>query len=380
MLIRVSRNCPWNRCRFCTVYKGQKFVYRTVADVKEDIDAARALAGELKAASWHLGLGGEVDNSVLRAVINGNAELYGRDSSDPDGLEPRLHSLVNVANWLASGGRTAFLQDADTLVMRTPELVEVLEYLKDSLPSVERVTSYGRAKTAAWKSLEELEDLYGAGLSRLHIGLESGAGEVLRYMDKGVTAEEHISGGRKVVEAGISLSEYVMPGLGGKRWSEKHALESARVLNEISPDFIRLRSLMVGPLCPLNEQVVSGDFEPLDEDEVVAEIGLFIENLNCSAYVASDQMVNLLWEVEGQLPQDKQAMLDVIDSYLSKSPVERLGFCLERRRRSFFSVYGGFPPEVQEQVQHATEAIDSESPDAAEKVREAIDTLKRSFI
>ena len=199
-------------------------------------------------------------------------------------------------------------------------------------------------------------------------------------MDKGVTAEEHISGGRKVVEAGISLSEYVMPGLGGKRWSEKHALESARVLNEISPDFIRLRSLRVGPLCPLYEQVVSGDFEPLDEDEVVAEIGLFIKNLNCSAYVASDQMVNLLWEVEGQLPQDKQAMLDVIDSYLSKSPVERLRFCLERRRRSFFSVYGGFPPEVQEQVQHATEAIDSESPDAAEKVREAIDTLKRSFI
>jgi len=362
------------------VYKGQTFVYRSVEDIKQDVDAARALAEELKAASWRLGLGGRVDNAVLRAVVNGNPELYSRDSSDPGDLEPRLHSLANVANWLASGGRTAFLQDADALIVRTPELVEVLGYLKSSLPSIERVTSYGRAKTAARKSLEELKLLHKAGLSRLHVGLESGADEVLQYVDKGVTAEEHVSGGRKVVGAGISLSEYVMPGLGGRGWSEKHALESARVLNEIGPDFIRLRSLMVGPPCPLHEQVASGHFEPLSEDETVVEIRLFLENLDCNAYVASDQMVNLLWEMEGQLPQDKQAMLDVIDSYLSKSPMERLRFCLERRRRSFFSVYGGFPSEVQAQVQRAADAIDSGAPDAAEKVKAAIDILKQSFI
>ena len=100
----------------------------------------------------------------------------------------------------------------------------------------------------------------------------------------------------------------------------------------------------------------------------------------CNAYVASDQMVNLLWEIEGQLPRDKKALLDIIDSYLSKGPMERLRFCLERRRRSFFSVYGGFPSEVQEQVQRAADAIDSEAPDAAEKVKAAIDTLKQSFI
>ena len=264
--------------------------------------------------------------------------------------------------------------------MRTPELVQVLSYLKDSLPSIDRVTSYARAKTTARKSLDELKELRRVGLSRLHVGLESGADEVLQYMEKGVTAEEHINGGRKVVEAGVSLSEYVMPGLGGRRWSTKHAVESARVLNEIDPDFIRLRSLIVRRASGLHERVESGDFQTLDEDEVVAEIGLFIENLNCNAYVTSDQMANLLWEVEGQLPQDKQAMLDTIASYQSKSANERLRFCLERRRRSFASVYGGLPAEVQEEVQRAVNAIESEAPDAAEKVRAAITVLKQSFI
>ena len=380
LLIRATRNCPWNRCLFCTVYKGQRFGYRSAAEVKEDIDVAQALAGELKTASWRLGMGGIVDNGVLGAIVWGTPHLYGRDSAVPEELETRLHSLVNLASWLASGGRTAFLQDADTLIMRTAELVEVLTYLKTNFPSIERVTTYGRAKSAARKSPDELRELRQAGLSRLHVGLESGADEVLQYMSKGVTAQEHIDSGRKIKAAGISLSEYVMPGLGGRVWSEKHALESARVLNEINPDFIRLRSLMVGPTSPLYERVVSGDFQTLDEDEVVGETGLFIENLSCHAYVTSDQMVNLLWEVEGQLPQDKQTMLDTIDGYLSKSPWERLRFCLERRRRSFVGVYGGLPAAVQEKVQSAAEAIEAESPDAAEKVKMAIAILKQSFV
>jgi hypothetical protein len=380
LLIRATRNCPWNRCRFCPVYKGQKFEYRSVAEIKEDIDVALALAGELKAASWRLGLGGRIDRTVLGAIVNGNPGLYSGDSPDPAGVELCASSLVNVANWLASGGRTAFLQDADTLIMRVPELLEVLKHLKGSFSSIERITSYARAKTASRRSLAELKKLHDAGLSRLHIGLESGSDEVLRYMEKGVTAEEHIRGGRVVVEAGISLSEYVMPGLGGKRWSENHALESARVLNAIVPDFIRLRSLGVRKNTPLHEQMGSANFQILDEDEMVSEIGLLIENLDCRSYLASDQMSNLLWEVEGQLPDDKQAMLETIARYLSKAPMERLKFCLERRRRSFYSIYGGLPAEVQELLDQANDAIEAEAPDAAFKVNEAIDAMKQGFL
>jgi hypothetical protein len=351
-----------------------------VAEIKEDIDVALALAGELKAASWRLGLGGRIDRAVIGAIVNGNPGLYGDGSPDIAGVELCAGSLVNVANWLASGGRTAFLQDADTLIMRVPEVLEVLKHLKGSFSSIERITSYARAKTVSRRSPAELKELHDAGLSRLHIGLESGSDEVLQYMEKGVTAEEHIRGGRAVVEAGISLSEYVMPGLGGKRWSESHALESARVLNAIAPDFIRLRSLGVRKNTPLHEQMGSADFQILGEDEMVGEIGLLIENLDCRSYLASDQMSNLLWEVEGQLPDDKQAMLETVSRYLSKAPMERLKFCLERRRRSFYSIYGGFPKEIEGLLQRANDAIEAEASDAALKVHEAIGAMKQGFL
>jgi hypothetical protein len=380
LLIRATRNCPWNRCRFCTVYKGQKFRYRTVAKVKGDIDAARAMMDELKTASWRLGLGGKMDRAVLDAVMDGDAGPGAVDQPDGDGPELRRSCLVNVANWLASGGQTVFLQDADTTIMRTPELVEVLNHVKESFPSVRRVTSYARAKTLFRKAPGELGELRQAGLSRLHVGLESGEDEVLAYMQKGVTAAEQMEAGRAVVEAGISLSEYVMPGLGGRKWSDRHALESARVLSQVDPSFIRLRSLAVRKGSPLHEQASSGDFQILTEDEMVAEIGLFIESLDCHSYLASDQMANLLWEIEGQLPQDKQSMLTTVSSYLSMRPMERLRFCLERRRRSFFSIYGGLPAEVQEVVQRAAKAIESESPDAEERVGEALMTMKQGFM
>lgn len=380
LLIRATRNCPWNRCRFCPVYKGQRFEYRSVAEIKEDIDVARGLAEDLKAASWRLGLGGRIDRSVLQSVVRGSAAVCDGGASDPEKADLCVASLVNVGNWLATGGRTVFLQDADTLIMRVPELLDVLRYLKAGFPGIERVTSYARARTAARRSPAELGRLREAGLSRLHIGLESGADEVLQYMEKGVTAEEHIRGGRAVVEAGISLSEYVMPGLGGRRWSEKHALESARVLNAIEPQYIRLRSLGVRSNTPLHEQMGSAEFQVLDEDEMVREIALLIENLRCRSYLASDQMSNLLWEVEGRLPDDKAAMLETISAYLSRPAMDRLSFCLERRRRSFHSIYGGCPPEVQELVDRARDAVRAEKPDAALRVNEAIGALKQGFL
>lgn len=380
LLIRATRNCPWNRCRFCPVYKGRKFGYRGVADIKEDIDVVRGLAGELGAASWRLGLGGGIDRTVLQSVARGHPAVYDGGSAGPEGADLCISSLVNVGNWLATGGRTVFLQDADTLIMRVPELLEVLRYLKAGFPGIERVTSYARAVTAARRSAAELQELHAAGLSRLHIGLESGADEVLQYMEKGVTAEEHIRGGRAVVEAGISLSEYVMPGLGGRIWSEKHALESARVLDQIGPEYIRLRSLGVRSNTPLHQQMGSAEFQILDEDEMVREIGLLIENLHCRSYLASDQMSNLLWEVEGRLPDDKPAMLETIAAYLAKPPMDRLSFCLERRRRSFHSIYGGFPAQIEELLNQAQDAIRAEKPDASVKVNEAISALKQGFL
>jgi len=380
LLIRATRNCPWNRCQFCNAYKGQRFEYRGVEEVKHDIDIAKTLSDELKAASWRLGYGGKVRNEVVTAIVQSNPQVYGKEFGAPEVLVARLHSLVNVANWINSGARTVFLQDANSLIMRTPELVEVIRYSKETFPSIERVTSYARSKTTAKKSLEEFRELHEAGLSRLHVGLESGYDEVLTDMQKGVTAEEHIKGGRKVVESGISLSEYVMPGLGGRRWSEAHAVETARVLNQIVPAFIRIRSLIVRRGTPLYDRIEAGEFEQLTEDEVVDEIGLFIENLDCDSYVTSDQMSNLLWEIEGKLPEEKKAMLKAINEYKAMLPAERMKFRLERRLRSYLAVYGRLDPSLNQKVQEAFESIQKDSPDAGAKVDGAISALKGGFV
>ena len=375
LLIRATRNCPWNRCLFCPTYKDVKFEYRKVEEIKKDIDVAKVLHDEMKAASWRFGLAGGVSNEVLRAILQGNPEIYG---DDLDNL--RFQNLINVANWLNSGAKTVFLQDANTLIMRTPELIEVIKYLKEASPTLERFTSYARSKTCAKKSLEDLKGLHEAGLSRLHVGFESGYAEVLEFMQKGVTAEEHISGGKKVVESGISLSEYVMPGLGGRKWSEAHALESAEALSEINPDFIRIRSLIVHKNSLLFEQEQSGQFEELSEDEIVDETRLFLENLNCNSYVVSDQMSNLLFDVEGQLPRDKEKIVKAIEGYEAKSPLEKLEFRLKHRLQSYLSVYGMLDQELSQKVQEALESIEKELPEAEVKTNQAILALKGKFV
>jgi radical SAM superfamily enzyme YgiQ (UPF0313 family) len=237
----------------------------------------------------------------------------------------------HVALWLATGGRTAFLQDSNALIMRTPELIQVTSFLRKTFPSLNRVTTYGRSHTAARKSLAELKELKDAGLDRIHIGLETGYDPLLTYMEKGCTAENHIEGGKHVKEAGISLCEYVMPGLGGRKMSQGHAWETARVLNEIDPDYIRLRSLHVSPAMPLWARLQEGDFELQTEDEVVKEIAAFIENLQVTSYLKSDHILNLLMEVEGQMPEDKGKCLDIIDGYLCLPDEERLNFKVGRR-------------------------------------------------
>ncbi len=261
LLIRATRNCPWNRCRFCPVYKGSKFELRTVGEIVRDIEAVKAISEGIKEMAWKMGYG---DN--VREVA---AMLCNRPQFGP--------CVCHVALWLGTKGKTAFLQDSNTLIMRTPELTQVITLLRKTFPSLNRVTTYGRSHTAARKSIAELKELKDAGLDRIHIGLETGYDPLLAYMEKGCTAENHIEGGKKVKEAGISLCEYVMPGLGGKKMSQEHARETARVLNEIAPDHVRLRSLHVSPAMPLWTELQNADFELQTEDEVVKEIAAFIE-------------------------------------------------------------------------------------------------------
>jgi len=312
LLIRVTRNCPWNRCKFCPIYKGEKFQLRSVDEVKQDILTAKSIADRIKEAA------AKKDRDISEVA----ASVYQNPPND---------SYRNVALWLYAGGKHIFLQDANTLIMKTAELVEIIKYLRSTFPDTERITSYARSHTAARKSLEELQQLREAGLSRIHIGMESGYDPVLEFLDKGVTVTDHIAAGKNVVASGISLCEYIMLGAGGKKWWREHALATARALNEIDPDFIRFRTLTIQPRMLIYNDVQSGEFVRLTDEEVVEEVKLIMENLECSSQIVSDHIINLLAEVEGKLPEDKEKMLAVIQRFQDLPPGERDNFKLGRR-------------------------------------------------
>jgi len=317
LLLRVTRNCPWNQCMFCPVYKGQKFSLRTVEEIKKDIQTARDIADDIKALSWKVGENGLVTNPVISAILNNHYS----------------YSYQSVAMWLYYGTGECFLQDADNFIMKTIDFVEVLRFLRETFPDLTRVTTYSRSRTVSRKSLAEMKEIKEAGLDRVHIGLESGCDQVLKFIKKGVTAERHVDAGKKVLEAGMSLSEYIMPGLGGQALWKEHAIDTATVLNQINPHYIRLRSLRVPMHAPLYQKLINGEFTMCTDDQVVEEIKLFLETLDntITSTIMSDHIMNLLEEIKGKLPEDKENMLHVIKKYQNLSESDRIIYRIGRR-------------------------------------------------
>ena len=313
LFVRVTRNCPWNKCLFCHVYKGKKFSRRTVEEIKDDLLTMERGASRVESYALKLDSSGKITREVLEYVYH----------HEPD--------LLQIAFWLYRGGKNIFLQDGDNLVMPAGQLAEVLAFIKEQFPTVERITTYTRARTAGRRSIAELTMLKEAGLTRVHIGLETGCNPLLEYMRKGITAEEHIEAGIKIKEAGLSLSEYVILGLGGRKMWKEHALETAKVLSKIDPNFIRLRTLAMREEIPLLEKVQAGEFQPCSDDEIAIEEKLLLENLSGTGYLVSDHILNLLEDVEGNLVQDIPFMLRVVDGYLELPAEERENFCLGRR-------------------------------------------------
>jgi len=289
LLIRVTRNCPWNQCLFCPAYKGVKFSKRTVEEVKKDIDS---MANELR---------------------------------DYPGV------------------KTAFLQDADSLILPADDLIAILDHLKERFPKIDRITTYARARTLSHKSVDDLRRLKQAGLTRIHTGMESGSTRVLKMIKKGMTPEEVVTGGRHVMEAVIELSEYIMPGIGGRTMSEEHATETARLLNLIRPHFIRVRTFAMHPQSPMQKMVREGTFVPLTEDEIVAEIRLLVNHLdNMHSYFScNDFSLNLLMQVDGFLDEKKEDMLKELDAFLSMTKRQRQVYTLLH-----YAGFGNYPLSV----------------------------------
>jgi radical SAM superfamily enzyme YgiQ (UPF0313 family) len=257
LIIQATIGCPHNKCRFCFMYKNKRFRIRPVEEIKEDITSAMMFYGE--------------------------------------------------------GVRTIFLADGNSIIMKTPQLLEILDFCYAMFPNLERVTSYGAAKfVLRTKSIDELKELKRAGLSRLHMGLESGDDGILKRICKGASSQEMIQASNMIKEAGIELSQYVLLGIGGHGNWERHAVNTAKVLNAMNPDFIRVRTLVIRPQAPLFEDAQKGEFLQCTPDEVLNETKTLVENLDVTSQFCSDHVSNYA-NINGKLPQDKDMMLKDLD-------------------------------------------------------------------
>jgi len=289
LLLRVTENCPWNHCTFCEMYKGHRFVYRPLNEIRADIDTIAAIRDDISAVSRKLGLGGSITHEVGNALLAEDGDLV------------RNTSFVTVFNWLATGGNTAFLQDADSMVMRPDEIVSALRYLRETLGSLTRVTTYARSKTLTRRKPEDLRRIREAGLDRLHVGLESGDDKILAQVRKGVTKAQQIEGGRKAVAAGFQVSYYWMPDLGGRERRRQHAEHTADVLSAINPHYIRSRPLVPRPGTPLHEEVAHDRLSLSSPHERLEELAWMIDRLDVTSRVCFDHSMNAWSDRRGGL-------------------------------------------------------------------------------
>lgn len=330
LLLRVTRNCPWNKCSFCPVYKGARFSRRPVEHVLADIDAvARYLYADM---------GRKEESEALAAE---------RQRKFPDLPSDDALAASVAWNWRQTGMKSVFLQDANSLVIRPGDMIRILERIRERFPWVERVTTYARSHTLATHLTDaDLAAMAAAGLNRIHVGFESGSDKVLALVDKGATKAMHIEAGLRVKHSAIELSAYYMPGLGGEALWVDNARETADVMNQVNPDFIRLRSLAVPDHVPMAADLAAGTFRRPTDELMAREILLFIESLEgITSVVKSDHILNLFQDLEGRLPEDKERMASIPRAFLEMDQERRLIYQVGRRWGIFEGVADMWNPQ-----------------------------------
>lgn len=316
LVLRLVRNCPWNRCSFCPVYKKQKFSIRPVEDITKDIDLVRTYIDRLLKEN---ALPIAFDQERIHAVYT-SFEIRDRVAFN------------NAVKWYTAGMASIFLQDANPLVMKPKDLLFIFRHIKDCFPQTETIATYARSSTILKLPHGILEQLHELGLNRIHLGVESGSNLVLNRMRKGADKFSHIEAGKRIRQAGIELYAYVMPGLGGVDLSIEHALETAEVLNAIQPDVIKIRTLGISPSTELAHWQVRGMFEKPGDAMIATELRLMLEALgNMHSRIKSDHILNLFETLTGEMPHDKEKMIGIIDRFFELAPQDRILYQIGRR-------------------------------------------------
>jgi len=255
LIIQITIGCSHNRCTFCSMYKEKKFRIRDIEEIRNDLNECR--------------------------------KKY------------------------TSVGRI-FLADGNGLSVSNADLELILKEINDIFPECKRVGIYGAPKDILRKTDKEISKLKELGLGIIYLGIESGSDKVLSQVKKGVTAKEMIEAGKKVVKSGIILSTMIISGLGGKALFKEHAIESAKVVSAINPNFVALLTLLVEPNTEIYDDINSGKIKLLTSKEVLDETEIFIKNIDVDKCVFRSNHASNYISLAGKLPEDKELLLDLI--------------------------------------------------------------------
>ncbi|MGF6907006.1 radical SAM protein [Fusobacterium sp. PH5-44] len=258
LIIQLTIGCARNTCTFCYMYKDKKFRVRNLKEVVEDIKIA--------------------------------------ENYYPQNYIKRL-----------------FLADGDALIVKTEDLLYVINEAKKSFPEIERVSVYAAPKDILTKSLDDLIALKKAGLKLVYVGLESGDDQVLKDVKKGVTAAEMVEAGKKVKAAGMELSMMIISGLGGKPRLKEHAINSAKVISAIKPDFLGFLTLRFFSGTELNDDYQSGKFIPISVPEIMEEMTLFLKNVDSDGTIFRANHASNYLVLKGTLNKDREKLLKAVE-------------------------------------------------------------------
>ncbi|MGV8981378.1 radical SAM protein [Clostridium sp.] len=256
LIVQVTIGCSHNGCSFCGMYKEKKFRIRDLKDIMEDLECAKLTYGIVK---------------------------------------------------------KVFLADGDALVLETSKLKSILLKIRELFPECARVGIYATPKDILRKSIEELKELKDLGIGIVYLGVESGSNEILKCINKGVTTGEMIMAGRKVKESGIKLSTTLISGIGGRSKTSEHAIESAKLISAINPDYVGFLTLMLESGTPIYEEVQKSIFHMLTPEQIMYEIREFLENVEVSNCIFRSNHASNYISLSGTLPQDKNQLLRDID-------------------------------------------------------------------
>ena len=251
-LLQCTIGCSNNQCTFCGMYKEKRFALRPLAEVLEDFHLAR--------------------------------------------------------QYYRNVGRI-FLADGDALIRKVSDLVTILDTIRELFPECERVSSYASPTSLQIRTDEELQLLRDKGLTLLYMGLESGCDDVLKLMRKGHTSAEIVECGQKVKRNGIGLSVTAITGLGGPELMEAHAVDTAKALNAMNPEYIGILTLVVEDGTPLRDWVREGKFHLLTPAQVLQETKLMVESFDSPGSVFRMNHASNYLSLKGTLNEDKEAML-----------------------------------------------------------------------